>query len=82
MSADPVSFVNIRKLLQDRLFKVPDYQRGYAWETKQWDDLSSDLSRLLSSTKHHPMGTICLQQTKESKLTYMEETLGVRPARD
>jgi len=30
-----VSFKNIFK---DRIFKIPDYQRGYAWTTRQLKD--------------------------------------------
>ena len=32
-------------LFQNRLFRIPDYQRGYAWQQSQlvdfWDDLTN-----------------------------------------
>jgi len=53
----------LQELFNNRIFRVPDYQRGYAWEHQQvaefWDDL-----QLLSSgsDRHHYTGTIVLYQ--------------------
>ena len=33
-------------LLQGKIFKIPDYQRGYAWEEKQLKDLIEDIDSL------------------------------------
>jgi uncharacterized protein with ParB-like and HNH nuclease domain len=38
---------------------VPDYQRGYAWEEKQWNDFLDDLE-YLGDDKHHYTGTVVL----------------------
>jgi uncharacterized protein with ParB-like and HNH nuclease domain len=32
---------------------VPDYQRGYAWERRQWDELLEDLEFLASGKEHY-----------------------------
>jgi len=42
-------------------FSIPDYQRGYAWEQRQWDDMLQDLE-LLPPGKSHFTGTLILQQ--------------------
>ena len=47
------------ELFHGHLFKVPDYQRGYAWEEGQVGDFLEDLD-LLSPSKWHYTGTIVL----------------------
>ena len=55
-------------LLERRLFRVPNYQRPYSWETKQRTDLFSDIKSLSNypdSARHHFMATIvCLDRKK------------------
>lgn len=47
-------------LLNGKLFVIPDYQRGYAWEDKQWNDLIEDIDALVTDTniKSHYTGTV------------------------
>lgn len=45
-----VSFKNVFK---DRLFKIPDYQRGYAWSSKQLKDFWEDVINLPSDRFHY-----------------------------
>ena len=52
---------NIEELFSGRLFVVPDYQRGYAWESRQWDEFIEDIE-LLPSGKDHFTGTIVLHE--------------------
>jgi uncharacterized protein with ParB-like and HNH nuclease domain len=28
---------------EGKIFQIPDYQRGYAWEAKQWKDFVQDI---------------------------------------
>ena len=42
--------LTLDKLLQGRLFRIPDYQRAYSWETKQREDLFGDIKKLAQST--------------------------------
>ncbi|OGT98004.1 MAG: hypothetical protein A2298_04250, partial [Gammaproteobacteria bacterium RIFOXYB2_FULL_38_6] len=55
-------------LLERRLFRVPNYQRPYSWETKQRTDLFSDiesLSHYSNPDRHHFMATVvCLDRKK------------------
>jgi len=47
------------ELFANRMFEIPDYQRGYAWEKQQWDDLIQDLE-LLPTGRNHFTGTLVL----------------------
>ena len=49
----------VEKLFSQRLFRIPDYQRGYAWETQQCQEFLEDLE-LLEADKQHFMGTLIL----------------------
>ena len=53
-----VSFKNIFK---DRIFKIPDYQRGYAWTTRQLKDFWEDVVNL-SIDRAHYTGLLSLKQ--------------------
>ena len=46
-------------IFSDRLFRIPDYQRGYAWHHQQWVDLLEDLE-LLADGRDHFTGTLVL----------------------
>lgn len=48
-------------------FHIPDYQRGYAWKTDQWQDLMDDLSTLTEDNDHF-MGLIVLHENKDPNL--------------
>lgn len=63
----------INEIFQNRIFRIPDYQRGYAWEDKHrqafWDDL--ELLRQIGKGTHHYTGLIALEilgQEQASKM--------------
>ena len=61
--------LSLQKLFNDRLFRVPDYQRGYAWEQQQVNEFLEDLE-LLDSTHpdyRHYTGTIVLHEPSNGK---------------
>lgn len=46
-------------LFSESLYQIPDYQRGYAWEEKHWDDFIQDLDALVEEdVNSHYTGTI------------------------
>ncbi|HNS51673.1 MAG TPA: DUF262 domain-containing HNH endonuclease family protein [Anaerolineae bacterium] len=49
----------VSKVFAGRLFRVPDYQRGYSWGKQQCQDLVEDLD-LLGEGKEHFMGLLIL----------------------
>ena len=61
---------NLFELFTQRVFRIPDYQRGYAWEEKQLSELWDDLDEIISENgdlRHHYTGTIFLDKTKPQK---------------
>jgi len=62
-------YLTLAKLLDGRLFRIPEYQRAYSWTSHQRGDLFSDI------TKTHEKGTdeghfmaavVCLRRTKQT----------------
>lgn len=53
-------------LFQNRLFRIPDYQRGYAWQQTQlvdfWDDLTN-----LQEGRYHYTGLLSLKVLKNTE---------------
>ena len=56
----------LQKLFQERIFEVPDYQRGYAWEEQQVKEFLDDLE-LLTSSRRHYTGTIVLHKQRNAE---------------
>ncbi len=54
--------LSLQELFSKRIFQVPDYQRGYAWEERQVAEFLDDLRLLASSSPgyRHYTGTIVL----------------------
>ncbi|MDO5406522.1 MAG: DUF4268 domain-containing protein [Eubacteriales bacterium] len=54
-------------LFQNRLFRIPDYQRGYAWQQSQlvdfWDDLTN-----LQEGRYHYTGLLSLKVLKSTEI--------------
>jgi len=44
---------SLKNIFKDRIFKIPDYQRGYAWTTRQLKDFWEDLVNLPSNRFHY-----------------------------
>ncbi|EJV0519450.1 DUF262 domain-containing protein [Campylobacter lari] len=67
------SFLNTETLTlndlfgKDRTYSVPKYQRNYSWSEDQWEDLWCDIEDLEKSNYPHFMGSIVLQETKDTK---------------
>ena len=56
----------LSNLLEGKIFQIPDYQRGYAWEDKQWKDFVQDIDALIDDKiKSHYTGTIVIYQPAE-----------------
>ena len=58
--------LSLQALFNNRIFKVPDYQRGYAWEEQQVGEFLDDLA-LLDSYRRHYTGTVVLYQPADAK---------------
>jgi len=45
--------LTLSKIFSERLFRIPDYQRGYAWSQKQLKDFWSDLQQIETGHNHY-----------------------------
>lgn len=63
--------VPLDDLFRKRLFRVPDYQRGYSWEEQQVEEFLEDLE-LLGPQRYHYTGTVVLHES-ESETRSMDE---------
>lgn len=52
---------SLDSMFQDKIFRIPDYQRGYAWQKKQLKDFWEDLINL-SENRFHYTGVLTLKQ--------------------
>lgn len=50
--------LSVAKLLDGRLFKIPEYQRAYSWQTRQRDDFFGDIREAHRSGREHFMATV------------------------
>jgi len=60
-------YATLQTLFADRVFRIPRYQRFYSWQSKQREDLFSDLRKLADRgpENHHFMATIVCHKTGE-----------------
>ncbi len=63
------TYATLKKLFADRVFRVPHYQRFYSWQSRQREDLFSDLFKLAErgDDNHHFMATLVCHRTNEIK---------------
>ena len=52
---------SLKGIFKDRIFKIPDYQRGYAWTTRQLRDFWEDIVNL-PSDRFHYTGLLSLKE--------------------
>lgn len=62
----------VQQIFSARFLRVPDYQRGYSWERKHWDDLLEDLDLLETGSEHYT-GTLVLHEVDSSRSIMDEE---------
>lgn len=59
----------IQDFFNGRFFVIPKYQRGYAWERQQVQDLFDDIMESIETNSDHYIGTIVLSKT-DDKVKY------------
>jgi hypothetical protein len=76
---DP-KLMKMPELFSERLFNIPEYQRGYSWGKKQRKDLFDDIKKLYRKYQNnsditHFMSTIvCLQKAEKEKIAAKDYT--------
>ena len=63
-------YLTVGGLLSGRLFKIPEYQRAYSWQSKQRDDLFRDIEKVFTSDTDstHFMATIVGLRRKKKRI--------------
>ena len=61
MSNNPAFGISLAELFAKRIFRIPDYQRGYAWGERQLMELWQDIEDIESDGSHYT-GTIYVEQ--------------------
>ena len=56
--------MSLSKIFTEKLYRIPDYQRGYAWGKKEAEDLWNDLNRLNIDKKYY-VGVVTLEKVNE-----------------
>lgn len=60
--------LTLSKIFTERIFRIPDYQRGYAWTEKEVTDFWNDLIRLGESSNHY-VGVLTLEPVSKDVYT-------------
>ena len=68
------SKLTLDDLLNQAVYSIPDYQRGYSWEKEQVKELADDISNIVQwndsspgTSSIHYMGTIITYDTKRQR---------------
>lgn len=72
--------LNLNKIFTDRIFRIPDYQRGYAWKDKQLKDFWSDLVQL-ETGKNHYIGVLTFEDVSENNYKKWQDDLWIIEAK-
>ena len=54
-------------LFKEKLFRIPDYQRGYSWGREQWDAFWEDLINLPDG-RYHYTGVLTLNEIPSASI--------------
>lgn len=55
---------SLSKIFTERVFRIPDYQRGYSWQAKQLRDFWNDVDQIEGVHKHY-LGVLTLESTPD-----------------
>lgn len=64
---------DVYELFAGKVFRVPDYQRSYSWDRKNWEDFWNDIKEGINTGTEHYWGTITLKATTEESYHCQEE---------
>ncbi len=63
---------SLDSLFKEKIFRIPDYQRGYAWQQEQLRDFWEDLVNL-SDNRSHYTGVLTLKQIPSQEIASHEK---------
>lgn len=59
------NLLSLKEIFEERVFRIPDYQRGYAWETRQLEQFWDDLVNLQDGHVHYT-GVITVERASHN----------------
>ena len=62
----PNQLKSLAQLFNERVFRIPDYQRGYSWTLPQLNDFWQDIMRLRDERRHYT-GLITLERVSKDR---------------
>lgn len=75
------SLISISKIFTERLLRIPDYQRGYAWTSKEITEFWNDII-FLENDKNHYVGVLTLEDVPEKNISNWVEDHWIIKARN
>jgi hypothetical protein len=72
--------LTLSKIFTERLFRIPDYQRGYAWTEKQLKDFWNDIQQLEQGRNHYT-GVLTLESVPAEKYRNWEDDVWIVDAK-
>jgi len=70
---------SLQEIFDGRLFRIPDYQRGYSWQRLQLEDLWEDITRLEMGRLHYT-GAVTVERPRlEQCRGWVRESLAFAP---
>lgn len=63
---------SLDSIFKQKVFRIPDYQRGYAWQKEQFKDFWEDLVNL-SDGRSHYTGVLTLKQVPTSEISHSDK---------
>lgn len=63
---------SLSEIFNNKIFRIPDFQRGYSWEECQLDDFWEDIQNL-SSDKIHYIGLLTVEPIKSCDIQNVEK---------
>jgi hypothetical protein len=64
MAFESAGLHSLHEVLTRFSFRVPDYQRGYAWQEPQWKAFWDDLEAALAHKRPHFLGTLMISRSE------------------
>ena len=62
-------YLTLSKLLDGRLFRIPEYQRAYSWTSRERQDLFGDIEKVYAKGQdagHFMAAVVCLRREKQT----------------
>ncbi|CAB3763111.1 DUF262 domain-containing protein [Paraburkholderia solisilvae] len=73
--------ISLSKAFTENLYRIPDYQRGYAWGLKQLKDFWNDIAQLPDRHNHYT-GVLTLEAAPKSATATWEDDLWIIEAKN